>query len=377
MRKLRRLEALALCLSIGGLAAFGVLYDATASAAPAATAASSGCQTLPVPSPSPSPTPSATASATASPTAAASTPAPTDLCVTVQASQDSIQAGQAATWSVQVFAQNGPVTGVSVTLTSSLAGSPATFTGRCPGGDGSSTCSVGDMGTDVTPSSYQMQAQIAVPSAAAGTVVTLTASANATPALPTLPSAATSVTITAAPTPSASASATKSAAPSPSGQPATTPAATVPSIGVLPTLPALAAPVTPQTQVAAISNPGSIGSLLPVITPAAYSTSPNAPTAGLVTAPAAETAASPGASAQATNASSFVLIVPTADAEKIGLAVLLVAVGLALGLRARGTFFARAISGGASRGAHSATSPNRPEPAASDKSDDSAEKTQG
>ncbi len=386
MRKTRRLVTLALCLSIGGLAISGISYDETASAAPT-TAASSGCQALPAPSASASPTASATASGTASPTtAAASTPPPTDLCVTVQASQDSIQAGQTATWSVQVFAQNGPVTGVSVTITSSLGNSAAVFTARCPGGDGGSTCSVGDVGTVVTASSYQMDAQITVPSGtAAGNVVTLTAVANSTPALSASPSAATTVSVTAA-TASPSASATsasasasaKSATPSASGQAAATPAATVPSIGALPTLPAVAAPVTPQTQVTAVSNPGSIGSLLPVITPAAYATSPLAPTAGLNTAPAAESVANPAPTAQGTSAGNFVMVIPTADAEKIGLAVLLIMVGLVLGLRAKGRApRRRGAHSAASSGTSSGTSPDRAEPSSGDKTDDSTTQTQG
>src|ERR1700730_16304159 len=126
-----RLQALTLCLSIGALVGYGGLHDAASAATllPAATA-SSQCQALPLPSP----TPSATASASASPTdsasattsasstgsaagstnavaAVAADPTPADLCISVQASQDSFQAGQNATWTVQVWAPNGPVTG--------------------------------------------------------------------------------------------------------------------------------------------------------------------------------------------------------------------------------------------------------------------------
>jgi hypothetical protein len=364
MRRMRisRLQALALCLSMCGLATLGVWHVATASAAPVAGAVSSQCQALPAPSASPSPTASVTASASPSPTASASSAPAVDLCVSVQASADSFQQGQNATWTVQVWEQNGPVTGVTVTLADTLAGIQADFTGRCPGGDGNSSCTVGDVGTSVTAASDEMDAQVTIPSAtAAGTSVSLTATANATPSLAVQPSAGTAVSVTAAPSPSASASATKSAAASASA--AATASSNAPGVG---TIPSLTAPQNPTSQVTAISNPGSIGSLLPVITPAAYSTSP---TGGLVSAPAAAPVADPGATAQATGASSFVLIVPAADAEKIGLAILLLAVGAALGLRAKDGAIFRVFSGSAPRGAHhSGSSATRPKPSASEPS---------
>ena len=167
-----RLPALAACLSIGSLAAWaacgGTLDAAAAVLAPAAAVASQ-CQTLPAPSSGA--TPAASASGSSSPATAASA-APADLCVSVQASQASIQAGPAGTWTVQVWTQNGPVTGVTVTLTGT--GGQPTFAGKCPSGDGSASCAVGDLATDVAASSYQMQAQITVPSGtAAGSSVTL------------------------------------------------------------------------------------------------------------------------------------------------------------------------------------------------------------
>ena len=277
--RITRPQALALCLSLAALATFGIWHVATASAAPAAGASSSQCQALPAPSASASPTASATPSASASPTAAASSAPAVDLCVSVQASADSVQQSQNADWTVQVWEQNGPVTGVTVTLTGTLAGQAATFTGRCPSGDGNTSCTVGDIGTSVTATSYQMDAQISIPSGTAvGTSVSLTATANATPTLPVQPSAGTAVSVTAAPSPSASASATKSAAASASA--AATASLSAPGVG---TIPSLTAPQNPTSQITAISNPGSIGSLLPVITPAAYATSP---TGGLVSAPA-------------------------------------------------------------------------------------------
>src|SRR6266478_3441363 len=138
--RITRLPALALCLSIGGLVAYSGPHDAASAAVLRPATTSSGqCQALPLPSPSPSPTPSSTPSPTpsASPsptdspsattsasTAALVDAAPADLCVSVQASQDSFQAGQNATWTVQVWAPNGAVTGVTVYLTGTMAGQP-------------------------------------------------------------------------------------------------------------------------------------------------------------------------------------------------------------------------------------------------------------
>jgi hypothetical protein len=273
---------------------------------------------------------------------------------------------------VQVFEQNGPVTGVTVTLTSSLAGQSATFTARCPGGDGNTSCSVGDVGTSVTATSDQMNAQITIPAGTAvGTSVSLTATANATPSLPVQPSAGAAVSVTAAASPSASASATTSAAASASA--AATASSSAPGVG---TTASLAAPQNPTSQVTAVSNPGSIGSLLPVITPAAYATSP---TGGLVSAPVEAPAADPAASAQATTAGSFEMIVPAADAEKIGLALLLLGVGAALGMRAKEGPVFSILPGRTPRGAHHGSSVNRPKPSASqssagDEADDSPKK---
>jgi hypothetical protein len=371
--RIKRLPMVALCLSIAGLATFGVWHVASAGAAPAdAGAVSSECQALPAPSASASPTASSSASPAAAATSATSA---VNLCVSVQASDDSVEQGQAATWTVQVWAPTGAVTGVTVALTSNLSGELATFTSMCPGGDGSTSCSVGNMATAITASSDQMEAQITIPSAtSAGTSVSLTATANATPALATQPSAGTSVTVAAASSPSASASAsasvsasaTKSAA---SASAAATPAASSPGVG---TIPSLAAPADPTTQVNDVSSPGSISDLLPVITPAAYATSP---TAGLESAPAADPVADPAPTAPAASAGNFILMFPMADAEKIGLAVLLLLVGVAFGLRAKDGPIFRVLPGGAPRGAHSGSAVNRSRPSAGDEAGDSSKTT--
>jgi hypothetical protein len=335
-------------LSIGGLAAFGGMHNTAAAAtlAPAVAASStpvvsSACQQLPVTSTAA--TPSASASASASPTAAASSPVPVDLCIGVQASADSIQAGQQAIWNVEVWVQNGPVTGVTISLTGSLANELPTFTSDCPGGNGSTSCTVGDLASGV---SEEMQAQITVPSGTGtGTSVTLTATANATPGLSAVPAASTAVSVAAAPSPSASASPSSSASPAKTASPsaskqsaattpaattpgATTPAATLPGVGTVPA----AGATLPPAAVSEITDPGSISSLLPVVTPGATPS----PTSGFVTAPAADSQVGPSASAAAdrASASNFVLVVPTATAEKIAVVVLLVVVAVALRMRA-------------------------------------------
>ena len=89
-----------------------------------------------------------------------------NLCVSVQASQASVKRGQAASFTVEVFTQNGPATGVSVTLAAGPSGQTATFSGSCPGGNGAATCAVGSLATSGAPASYSMQAQIAVPASA-------------------------------------------------------------------------------------------------------------------------------------------------------------------------------------------------------------------
>ena len=356
-----RLPALAACLSIGSLAAWaacgGTLDAAAAVLAPAAAVASQ-CQTLPAPSSGA--TPAASASGSSSPATAASA-APADLCVSVQASQASIQAGQAGTWTVQVWTQNGPVTGVTVTLTGT--GGQPTFAGKCPSGDGSASCAVGDLATDVAASSYQMQAQITVPSGtAAGSSVTLSASADATPPLPAAAAAAVAVSVTAPPptasTPASSSApaSSKSATPSASKPPATrpqvtpapTPQTTLPGIGTIPSLVGPAGSPAPPTVVTAIADPGSISSLLPVISPAADATSP---TAGLQTSAVADNPASAGVTAERTSATRSVFVIPTATAETIGLVVVLIFVALAARLRAANSLLPRVQPGRASRGA--------------------------
>jgi hypothetical protein len=361
-------------LSIGGLAAYGGLQDTAAAATlvPAAASdspvVSSACQELPAATPSASA--SASGSASASATAAASPQVPVDLCISVQAGQDSIQTGQSATWTIQVWVQNGPVTGVTVSLTGTLANELPTFTSDCASGNGSTSCTVGNLGTDASPASEQMQAQITVPSGtAAGTSVALTAIGNATPSLSSVPAASTAVTVEAAPAATTSASPSSSATPAKSATPsaaastsaakttAATPAATtavaaLPGVGALPA----AGASLPPTEVSEVTNPGSISSLLPVVTPTATAT---APAAGFVTTPAADTQPGPSATPDRASDSSFVLVIPTATAEKIAVVILLLVVAVALRLRATDKLIPHLFPSRASRGTHTEPAPSR------------------
>ena len=242
------IRPLAVSLISGGALTLG-LISAGLGLPAAAAAATSQCEPLPVP---------------ASPSPAASPSAQAELCVTVQASAASVKPGQAASYTVQVAAENGPASGVSVTLTAAPQGQTATFTSRCPSGNGTAACSIGSVGGTVSPSSYQMQAQIKVASGATSvTSVTLTATADAatSPAMTAMPAASGTTAVTAA-TPSPSKSSTPAA---------TTSAAQVSSV----TPPALASPPALGSMPAgpgastSLISPVSVASALPVITPLA------------------------------------------------------------------------------------------------------------
>ena len=232
--------------------------SALSTAATALAAASSQCEPLPsgaTPSPSP-----------------ASSSAAGELCVSVQATKSSIERGQAASYTVQVSAENGPASDVSVTLSGAPQGEDPEFTSRCPSGSGSAMCTVGSLATAVSPTAYQMQAQIKVASGATSvTSVTLTATAGAatSPAMTEQPTAAETVTVsapaTAASTPAASST------PSPAASPSTLPviALTPPTIDSVPTI---AAPASTS-----LISPVNVASILPVISPAAVPTVGDAP----------------------------------------------------------------------------------------------------
>lgn len=276
LMRLAHIRVLAACLIAGGSLSWGLLSgpqgipaaSALTTAAAALTALSSQCEPLP-------------AAASASPTASPSTASPStaaELCVSVQPSQSSIKPGQAASYTVQVSTENGPASGVSVTLTATPQGQQPEFSSLCPSGNGTATCTIGSLATTVAPSAYQTQAQIQVASTATSvTSVTLTATADAatTPAMTTMPAAAATVTVSApAASPSTSPASTPRASTTSASttRASTTRASTTPARVTPAILPVLAS-TPPLVSVPAVStpvaNPVNISSALPVITPAA------------------------------------------------------------------------------------------------------------
>jgi hypothetical protein len=295
MRRAPR-RALAACLLSGGFLAWSLIPAPSALTASAAAPAATSSQCEPLPS-------------AATPTPTASTQP--ELCVSVQASQSGITTGQAASYTVQVWAANGSASGVTVTLTGTPQGEVPDFTSRCPSGDGSATCTIGSLATAVTPSSYQMQAQIPVASGATSvTSVTLSATADAatSPAMTVLPAAAETVPVSA-PTAAAStppASRSPASTPSPSASPTTVPAvAATPTTGT--------APTTPAGGGTSLFSPAGAPTVLPVIS-----------------APATTPAAGPPAVSATPTASSFTLVIPMSTAELLGFIV----VGLVLSFAA-------------------------------------------
>jgi len=306
--RLANVRVLAACLiSVGSLAlgfVSGALGNPAASAATAAlTFLSSQCEPLP-------------AAASASPAASSSSAA--ELCVSVQASESGIKPGQAASFTVQVSAQNGPASGVSVTLTAAPQGEVPEFTSRCPGGNGTATCTIGSMGTTVSPSAYQVQAQIPVASSATSvTSVTLTATADAatSPAMTTMPAAAGTVSVSA---PAASPSKSPSSTPAASTSPAQASQATLPALAATPTLASIPAPSVSTS----LLSPVDVSSILPVITPPA--------------SPAAAPPASPAADVGTPAAGNFTMVIGMSAATAqllgfigLGLILLLAATKLA------------------------------------------------
>jgi hypothetical protein len=260
-----------LAITLGVMALSGGVMDA-AGLIPAAVAApataTTQCEPLPA-APTATSSPSSSASPSASASASGTQP---QLCVGVQAAGATIAPGNTATWTIGISAQSGAVPGVTVTLATNPSGLAGTFTGSCPSGSGTATCTLGDMATSVTPASYQLEAEVGIPAGTPAGTLTLTATAEATttPAMTADPGAGQSVTISApSPTPtpastssSASATATTSATQtSPTTQTTTIPPATYtgPVLGSLPAPDPIASTVT--------SPAGSIASILPVITP--------------------------------------------------------------------------------------------------------------
>lgn len=266
------------------------LQQLTAEGSTLAAADTSQCQPLPAAQPAASATPDPSSTASASPTASVSptaSGAATELCVSVQDSSTAVEVGQPASFTVQVWVQNGAAAQVTVALAAAPDGMQAAFTGSCPSGNGTTTCQLGTLDTASATSQYQLQAQIPVPSGSDSvTSVTLTATGGATttPALTTVPIAANTVTVTPAPaSPSPSASASSSASPSASAsasssapQPsaAAQPPPTAPQTAAgttEPVPPPLGPPLFPTSSLTggintSLVSAGNAGSLFPVIT---------------------------------------------------------------------------------------------------------------
>jgi hypothetical protein len=118
--------------------------------------------------------------------------------VSVQPSKASISRGQQAAYVVQVSTKNnGSASLVTVALTASPSSQQATFTGGCAKGEGTATCTVSSV-SDQQPASLKAQIPVAA-SATKVTSVKLTATALLTTTEKwTPPSAAETVTVTAA-----------------------------------------------------------------------------------------------------------------------------------------------------------------------------------
>jgi hypothetical protein len=266
-----------------------VLRVHTPPAVAAVTTAVTTSQCQPVPA-APEPTPSATATLSAPPSPAASTSAPsaTQLCIGVDAAQDSVKHGKTATWTIQVTAQDGPATGVIITLAATPVTLTPAFTASCPSGGGSPVCTLGDMATQTTPAQYQLQAQVTIPAASSAQALTVTASASTTPAMAADPAAGQSITITGTtvtPTPKTKPTPTPSTARPTQVQPTQVqPAPAVASAAQPGTLPAIGAMPTPAPLTTTV-EPQNVGNAMPQISPVVAATP--APAANVATSPAA------------------------------------------------------------------------------------------
>ncbi len=247
--------ALVAWIAVGGLpGGIGRVHFPSAAAA----AAAYSCTAVPVAA-----SPSASASATPSPSSS-----PASLCVSVQDEQSSVGTGDSAYWAVQVWAQGGAVPGASVWLNVDQ-GLTASFSSACPSGNGGASCNVGNLGVGGAPSTYQMEAQVPIPSSANITSLTLTATAYAatTPAMSADPQAAQTLTVIPPPAPSASPTPTSSAT-SGSASPSATPASSASSASTSPaTSSSSATPGQSSTSATAGRSTGAPGTGLPVVPP--------------------------------------------------------------------------------------------------------------
>src|SRR5256885_931235 len=153
-------------------------------------------------------------------TRTATTPQPS-LCVSVQRSQDSIARGQAASWQVGVWAQNGDASSVVIRLATAPASEKAAFSFGCGSQDGGTACSLGTVTSG--SAAREVLAKVTVPATATSvSSVKLTASLSAAHLTKTAAAGVgVSVTAPAATTPPGSPSPPGSnpGAPNPAGRP--------------------------------------------------------------------------------------------------------------------------------------------------------------
>lgn len=217
-----------------------------------------------------------------------------DLCVSVQATSSTVQPGSTAGFVVDVSVEGGSTAAVTVTLSASSGA--ADITGGCPDGDGTGQCWIATMGILGSPASYALD--VSAPGGAAGSAVSLSATASVPTLLPwTPPSAGTSVAV-ASPKPSRSKSTSSSSSPSssspspgrssgaapapgrsPAGHPSpgtSTSVGAVGAVGFTGSFPTLGTTGTPLTQA------GNATGMFPAIGPSASPGSGTVPRVGAV-----------------------------------------------------------------------------------------------
>ena len=228
--------------------------------------------------------------------------------MSVQRSQPSIKHGQTAAYVVQVSAQNGSASDVSVALTAQPSSQKPTFSSGCITGDGTASCGIGSMTAGQTVS---LDARIAVASDATSvSSVKLTATASLlTTAKWTPPAAAETTTVTVASAPAKKTKNAKDAKNSASASP-TAPHVTVLPLGPIPAL---------NGEASLLIGAGNAANLFPTIGP-----SPGASRAPSVQqAPPGQRKAAPVSDASPVSAGTPVFTAQVAGLIALGLAIML------------------------------------------------------
>jgi hypothetical protein len=229
--------------------------------------------------------------ASPSPTTSATTAAQASLCLSLTHSSDSVQRGQAAQFTVQVWAENWPSEKVQILL----SGQAPLFTSGCPTGNKTASCTVAAPGATPTKLNVQLTAKAGVREVTLKAVVQpatthlakpLTVSETLQVSVPTAAAASGSITKTA---------------PSPVN------------------LPAIPLPPLSSTSSSVIS-PGNAANLFPAISPSAQPRSALASSA-----PAQTPSAAKRSTDQAQGTSALPLGTTTATAQVLGLIALALA----------------------------------------------------